>query len=213
MERSRSLAPRDQATSAFSTILMRLVDSSDATAAVLVDPDGETVDYAGSGDVYEMKIAAAEWRLVLSYVHAARIEHWQKTRELYFRGQRRSFAVIGLTDGYAIVLVLVPRSFGVSERAIDEAVRELKMEAGLDFSDPRRGRDLWVRVEVRTRVNDPRRPVAVWVEGAWTDLEVLGRYPLGDREVGYRARLSTGAELTLVREPLGRWYADVLPGA
>jgi hypothetical protein len=41
-------------------------------------------------------------------------------------------------------------------------------------------------------------------------LEVLGRWPsdLSRGDVGYRARLPSGAELTLVREPLGRWYVD-----
>ena len=38
---------------------------------------------------------------------------------------------------------------------------------------------------------------------------MLGRLaPLGPRERGWRVRLENGAEVTLVREPGGHWYAD-----
>ena len=51
---------------------------------------------------------------------------------------------------------------------------------------------------------------AIWVSGGWSPLEVLGRWRagLGRGDVGYRARLPTGAEVNLVRERLGRWYSD-----
>jgi hypothetical protein len=39
----------------------------------------------------------------------------------------------------------------------------------------------------------------------------LGRYlNLDRRELGFRARLTSGAEFALVREPLGYWYAGDL---
>jgi hypothetical protein len=53
------------------------------------------------------------------------------------------------------------------------------------------------------------------MEGEWQDLEVLGRYlddDLQPREMGFRTRVATGAEVTLVRERCGIWFADDLPG-
>jgi len=66
---------------------------------------------------------------------------------------------------------------------------------------------------VRVAHSDARRPDAVWLNGSWQAVTVLGRYRSGDlarRERGYLARLSTGAEFSLVREPLGFWFADGL---
>ena len=40
-------------------------------------------------------------------------------------------------------------------------------------------------------------------------VEVLGSLVLADaRERGFRVRLDTGVEVTVVREAGGRWYAD-----
>jgi hypothetical protein len=44
-------------------------------------------------------------------------------------------------------------------------------------------------------------------------VELLGRYEsrlLEEGEVGFRARLANGEEVNLVRERLGRWYAEDL---
>jgi hypothetical protein len=94
---------------------------------------------------------------------------------------------------------------------VHEAVRELCREAALSM--PRAllaDREHWRRVDVRCERLDARRPNAIWVSGGWSPLEVLGRWRAGlaHGDVGYRARLPTGAELTLVRERLGRWYSD-----
>jgi hypothetical protein len=74
-------------------------------------------------------------------------------------------------------------------------------------------KERWTRVEVRTRIGDPRRPEAVWRAGAWCQLVILGHFEHrgAHPELGFRARLATGAEFTLVREPLGRWYVDDMP--
>ena len=41
----------------------------------------------------------------------------------------------------------------------------------------------------------------------------IARDQLGRSEIGFRVRSSDGAELTLVREPLDRWYTEVPPDA
>lgn len=215
--RRNTLAGRDQAASAFSAALMRLCEGTGVAGAALVDAEGETVDYAGWLDPFDIKVAAAEWQLVVGALRESKVPTWPETQQLLVRASRRSYAIVPLTEGYAIVATLVRYCFGVSERAFAEAVRELCRESGL-VPPPflSRSRERWTRVEVRTSPRDRRRAEALWHGGAWRTLEILGRYTdadLGSHEVGYRARLSTGAELTLVRERLGIWYADDTPSA
>jgi hypothetical protein len=205
---------RDQAATPFGGTLMRLVDSTAAFGAALVDSEGETVDYAGAVLPYDIRIAAAEWALVLKTIKLSRVEDWTDTHEVRIRARGKSFAVLGLPEGYAVVLELTPRCFSLSPRAVTEAVRELCEEAGLELPRWLRPHENWSRVEVRPLPNDPRRPAAVWVGHAWTRVELLGKYQaahLEHGEIGYRARLASGAEITLVREQLGRWYAEDLP--
>lgn len=212
--RSRTLHGRDQATTPFGGTLLRLCDNTGAMGAALVDQEGETVDYAGTIDPYEIRVAAAEWRLVLRVVGESRVPSWSDTEELIVRSRRRSYAVRLLPEGYAIVLQLLSHCFSVSHRALGEAVRDLCAEAGLSLPAATRDRDKWTRVEVHTAPEDQRRPVSIWVGSVWSRVEVLGRYDetsLERGEVGYRARLANGAEVNLVREQLGRWYAEDLP--
>lgn len=206
--RRRASAKRDQDATPFSAVLLQLCDGTGALGGALVDTQGETVDYAGAVDPYEIRVAAAEWSLVLRALGASAIPGWPETRQVIVRAERRSYAVVALPEGYAIVLQLGLRCFTPSERALGEAVREICAEAGLEL--PVQRRDHWSRVEVRPAPADPRRPEAVWVGGAWARVEVLGRYLLRG-EMGYRARLANGAEINLVREKLGRWYAEDLP--
>lgn len=209
--RRRALVGRDQRASAFSAVLLRLCDAVGAVGAALVDAEGETVDYAGAIDPFDIKVAAAEWVVVLSLLRSSRIPSWPSTEQIVVRGTKKSFLVQMLEDGYAVVLQLAPRAFGISSRGVAEAVRDLCVEAGLEL--PRfihREKEQWWRVDVRSEPADSRRPCAIWAGGGWCGLEILGRWTTeGEpREVGYRARLPTGAEITLVRERLGRWYVD-----
>jgi hypothetical protein len=194
---------------------MRLCDATCALAAALVDTEGETVDYAGVVDPYEVRVSAAEWSLVLRVVARCESAPWQGTRQLMVRGARRSFAVVRVSSEYAIVVQLLPRCFRVSPRALAEARREIVQEAGLDPTEEvPHGEEQWVRLDVMTRPGT-RTPTALWWGGEWRALEVLGRYAseqLGRGETAYRARLPPGIELTLVREPLGLWYADQILG-
>jgi hypothetical protein len=211
IDQRRGLIERDQEASRFSAILMRLCEATGAFAAALVDSDGETVDYAGMIDPFQVKVAAAEWQIALRLVRQSRIPAWAETQFLSFRGGRRSFAAVALAEGYVIVIVLLRHSLTLSWRALCEAVRGISNEAGLAIPAAfRTEKERWTRVEVRTATGDPRRPEALWRDGTWAVLTILGHYQKSGAvpEVGYRARLLSGAEITLVREPLGRWYAD-----
>lgn len=211
--RRRSLAPRDQGPSSFSGILMELCDGTGALGAVLVDREGETVDYAGYLDPFALKVAAAEWRIVLAVARDVPHPHYRDTDGILVRGKKKSFAVVGLPDGYALVLELPRRSFGLSARAVAEAARAVELEASLGARRTTPAPERWLRVEVRTASTDRRRPEAVWLEGAWHPLVILGRHRgsiTARREIAFRARLPNGLEFTLVREPSGHWFADAL---
>jgi len=208
--RGRVAIDRDQEASPFSAILFRLCEGCAAHAAALVDSEGETVDYAGRIAPYEIRVAAAELRLVLEFTRNAEIPGFPDVSEIRIRTSLRSYAVIGLGDGYAIVLELLKHSLAVSRRALAQAVRELELEAGI-ASVLTPGSARWSRVRVRQSADDARRPDAIWLEGTWQAVTVLGRYRSADlarRERGYLARVPSGAEFSLVREPLGYWFID-----
>ncbi len=214
MKRQRRGAARDQSDSPFSAVLRRLCDDSGALAAALVDSEGETVDYGGLLSPYEIKVAAAEWRIVLEVVRSARIPGFQHVSGVTVRAARRSFLIEALPDGYAIALCLPQHQFVVSRRALAQATRELGAEAGLSMPE-RRGHATWAKVNVRfppARGSRRRaRPDAIWVGGDWCPITILGRYQARDlshSELGFLARLASGAEVFLVREPLGVWFVD-----
>jgi hypothetical protein len=205
---------RDQHASRFSAILSRLCEATFALAAALVDSGGETVDYAGKLAPFQVKIAAAEWQIVMRVLHESRVGWWAGTQYLCFRGARRSFIAVSLDEGYVIVIALPRHSLTPSWRALCEAVRDVSSEAGLRVPPAfRSDKERWTRVEVRTAPHDPRRPESLWRDGAWWALTILGHYQKSGAltEIGFRARLASGAEITLVREALGRWYADDVP--
>jgi hypothetical protein len=210
--RGRVAIDRDQDASPFSAILWRLCEGCSAHAAALVDKEGETVDYAGRISPYEIRVAAAELRLVLAFTRSAEVPGFRDVDEIRIRTGLRSYAIVGLGDGYAIVLELLRHSSSVSRRALAQATRELEFEAGIS-SVIHPGSTRWSRVRVRASSEDARRPEAVWFDGGWQPVTVLGRYRSADlarRERGYLARMPNGAEFSLVREPLGYWFVDEL---
>jgi len=208
----RLFGRRDQAPSSFAPTLGRLCSSAGVLGAALVDADGEAVDYAGRVDSFEIRVAAAEWRIILTRLSRSSHEPWRQTRQLMIRGVNKSFGAVLLPEGYALVVQLLPRCFRVSPRALSEAVREICENAGLSLEDAPAAQ--WRRVQVNESAPPQRRPNSVWVNRKWLPVEVLGRWvgpELRPNEIGYRVRLLGGEEITLVREPLAQWFAD--PGA
>ncbi len=208
---------RDQGESAFTSILRALVVRvPGAHAAALVDFQGETVDYAGRATPFDVRVAAAHWRIVLDEARgqsALRGLKWFAAR-----AARRSYLVYGLPERYALVVVLARAAgFAGWHRAVAACTRALSEEAawrGLAGSP-----EPWFAVDV---VSDRhRRPSSVRVAGAVRPVEILGTIvrrgqadawaapgDSGRRQRGWRVRFDTGAEATLVREPGGVWYAD-----
>ncbi|MFO7181694.1 MAG: hypothetical protein DIU78_023540 [Pseudomonadota bacterium] len=209
--RPRRTAPRDQRATAISGILHRLCEGSDAIAAALVDALGETVDYAGRLAPYDARVMAAELRILQSALNGCRSAALSRTHELVVRAARQSFLLRALSDGYALALALPRYAFRLSRRALAEAEAELAAETGLvPWVPADAGR--WVRVEVRLSEGTTPRPEAVWLEGGWRPVTLVGRlqaHDLGPGEIGFLAQLPSGAELVLVREPPGRWFAGL----
>jgi hypothetical protein len=202
--RRRGAPARDQNESAFAAILADLLKRvPGGRAAALVDRDGETVDYAGARNPYEMKVAAAHFRIVLDQARSQPL--LAATSTVLLRASRASFAVHALPEGYALVLWLARGAgFRGLGRSVPVCARRLAAEAGWS---PIRGAWHPVDVEVDGR-NAPR--ALLRAGGTEVPLEILGRFraALPEGERAWRVRLATGVELTLVRETGGFWYAD-----
>lgn len=198
---------RDQDVTPFSEILERLRAATGVKSAALVDAEGETVDYSGRGDPFDIRILAAEWRLVLQHLKETKI--LGGSYEFVVRAREKSFLVEALPEGYALVLELARRSTGVSDRALAEARKRLLAEAGFPGEDDPRGN--WSHVLVEEEPGQSRRPLRMETDDeALQEVTVLGRIPSARllNERSFRVRLSSGRECTLVREPLGHWYRE-----
>jgi len=197
--------PRDMAMTPFSRILGDLLPRMPgAYAAALVDVEGETVDYAGNVDPFDIKVAAAHWRIILEQIGALHLG-----RPMWFtvRGTKRSIELRALPDGYALVVLIAKRA-GVAgaTRALSACEHALAAEAGW----PLRATAAWSAVTVDC--DESGRPARIMYGGLSEPVEVIGAIRsglgLGRRERGFRIRLASGPEITLVREPGGFWYAE-----
>jgi predicted regulator of Ras-like GTPase activity (Roadblock/LC7/MglB family) len=201
----RPPVPRDTDPSAFARILEDLVTRiPGAQGAVLVDGEGEAVDYAGRLEPFGLKLAGAHWQLILNDLRG-RLDLLGTPRSVVVRGVSRSFIVHPLPDGYVLVLVLGRRAgFTVGTRAFAVCTRALALEARWSGSVAIAA---WFSVEVESK--RAGLPTRLRHGTLRKELEILGRLaPVGPRERGWRVRLENGAEVTLVREPGNHWYAD-----
>lgn len=199
-------APRDQDTTSFHEILRQLMRATpNASGAALVDFEGETVDYAGAIDPFELRVAAAHWQLVLSQL-AASSSPLGPVLQITVCTRLRSYVLRRLFAGYAVVIILHRHAaFAVSGRAMQEAEARLCAEAGW----PPRGATQWFGVDVEPEPTDRARPARLCAHGASHEVEVLGCMTgLRGKECGFRVRLSSGAELMLLRDRMGRWFTD-----
>jgi len=207
---------RDENPTAFTRILERLLELEPAVlGAVLVDNEGEAVDYAGGLTTFYTKVAGAYLRIALDQISSSdpfpsgttpsRMTLGRPT-QLLVRCVRRSFVVRALPDGYALVMVLKRQRFDISRRALTIVERELFEEA--EWPLPAQKGPVWHPVQVETSWRDRRRPLRLLAGSTWQRVEVLGSVVGLGRERGYRCHVRSLAEFTLVREPAGVWYAD-----
>lgn len=210
MTRRRKDGLRDQDMSTFARILQNFLEATPgALGAVLVDDYGEAVDYAGALDPFDVKVAGAHMQLELRKASQDLPEAWGPVRQVIIRAARRSYVARTLQEGYVLVVVMCRAAgYGISERAYAQVEFDLRAEGGWT---PPKGVERWVHARVESVELDRRRPLRVQLEGKWHDVQVIGSVVgLARGERGYRVRLATGAEFTLVRERLGRWYTDTV---
>lgn len=192
--------PRDMDESPFAAILGEFVSRlPGAIAAALVDAEGETVDYVGKYDVYELKVMAAHFRILLGTVGVL-VATEGAPSTLIVRGESRTVLGLMAKEGYAVVVVFRRRAgFARREIATLLLIKQLAKEAdwAIESSPP------WGAVEVHTDVRG--RPLEiVFGGGSRTPVEVLGTFGTH----GFRVRSDAGHEFCLVREPKNLWYAD-----
>jgi hypothetical protein len=195
---------------AFTGILRRHVEATPgALGAVLVDAEGEAVDYVGDTlDPFDVKVAAAHWRIVLSDIERGRLAvEGGPTTRLVVSTDARGFVLTALPDGYALLsIVHANAALGHADRSLDETLRALHREAGWTCPP---GAFRWHPLEVE--VDARARPSRVRLRQRWTDVVPIGRIAVGlePGEVGFRIHLPSGArETTLVLGRDDRWYAD-----
>jgi hypothetical protein len=236
---------RDIAPTPFTPILTDLVARlPGGLAAVLVDQEGETVDYAGDCEPYEIKVLGAHWRIVVDLVTESTGPRSGALRLIAVRGRQKSVLVRPLPERYAVVVLLRRRAgFAPCERAFSSCEQALAAEAGwaaartaptLQARAGARGaggrasstvpprpppttppgaaaRSAWFGVTMTC--DERRRPVRIEYGGLEEPVEVLGTLSgkanaLGRRERGFRIRLASGPEITVVRDASGHWYAE-----
>jgi hypothetical protein len=200
----RPVHARDTDATAFTSILTDLIQRiPGAHSAALVDGLGESVDYTGRVAPFDVKVAAAHYRIVIDEVRAR--APFQGLRAIVVRGSRGSFIARVLPDDYAVVVLLGKRAGFGGTRAFDVCERALVAEAGLSP----RVVPTWSVVAVECDAR--RRPTRVMsLDGSRSlSVDVLGTLlGLPNRERAFRVRLESGAEVLLVRELGGTWYAE-----
>ncbi|MCS6900450.1 MAG: hypothetical protein RMJ98_12335 [Myxococcales bacterium] len=172
-------------------------------AIVFVDQEGEAVDAVGWADEFDIKVAGAHLRLMLDLAH---FSCGGETQDLIISASQIGYRVRVVAEGYALVFLFTrDLAFHASPRVLEASIYAICKEAG--FSLPTK--QSWFAAEVLTYEAPPYKPRRARGRGDWLDLQVLGALVgAGHQERGYRVRLSNGHEVTLLREPLGRWWSD-----
>lgn len=213
--RPRRRAHRDQAESSFNLILEDFLEIVPfARGAAIVDTDGETVDYAGELDPFDLRVAAATFQIVMCELRSC--PYLSRLQQISVPMGRAGYLLRVLDPSYSLLIVLrTLGTYSVSPRALLELESRILTEAGLARVRPLR----WHRVDVKTNERSTR-PVALrpafraWdpeapEPGPWMSVEILGTVVgVGTEERGYRVRLPTGAEIMLLREKSRLWFSD-----
>jgi hypothetical protein len=205
-------AARDQAESAFTPILRRLLYRTTGILGVcFVDEEGESVDYCAALPPYDIKVTGAHLHVVMTdlarrFVGIGGGQSWL----LHVCGEHRDLLARRVSDNYMLVVILKPHA--LTRRllgGIEHAVTELRRESGMSVPSWEPVIDS-VSVEVREAVGWPYAPAAFHDSGRRVVIDdVLGRWAEGSGAHGricFRVRTETGEELTLVHDrAFDRW--------
>lgn len=217
---ARAETERDQIESSLTAPLRAIYHSTpNVLAAVFVDSEGECVDYCSGLDPFDSKVAAAQLQVVLDGVrHFAGRVSAGRPALLEILGQRRSFLVREVGDGYSVVVVVAGKSIDVAVGwALDECINTLRDETGLQTPawDPECDLEVttrhavgWEYAPTSFKLHSRRHAIAD-VLGRWEEEGGLAGRPL----VCFRVRDTEGVESTLAFDPsedvwlLWEWHA------
>jgi predicted regulator of Ras-like GTPase activity (Roadblock/LC7/MglB family) len=205
---------RDRPDSAFSFILNRFVEvHEEVQAAVVVDCDGECIDYASVIDPYEAKVFGAALLGTTAEITAAtRRMGAGSPIQWVVEAARYDLLVRRLSDDFTLVVVLSSRGLsGHVLAAMNTLADALRHEAGVTAAswDPS---SVPFRVQTRFGPDGEEVPASVYDAGVaqavvavlarWTERGVVSS---ADRTC-FRVRVARG-ELTLVFEPATKhWH-------
>jgi len=115
---------------AFTSILERLTEDEPAIWGVaLVDPSGETVDYAGSLPPFSIQLAGSHMQLVAA--SAERLGQLSAAQFISVRASEQTLMVRFLFDSYVLVLVADPDiHFEKVDQSVARCVEAVCLEAG-----------------------------------------------------------------------------------
>ncbi|NUP14224.1 MAG: hypothetical protein HOW73_49955 [Polyangiaceae bacterium] len=211
----RRRALRDQGESPFAAILEDLLALVPfVRGAAIVDFEGETVDYAGELDPFELRVAAATLQLTLADIREC--PYHGSAVQLSVCMGRAGYVLRALDPSYSLLMVLRKLgTFVVSTRVLLEIEARILVEAGL----PIVRKPSLHRIDVETfgrgsRIRPARiRPAQIARPAGqdldWMSVEVLGALVGGaPGERAFRVRLPTGAECTLLRESKRFWFSE-----
>ena len=199
-------APRDQDEGPLTVLLRQLlIICPQVLSAVLVDNDGECVDYCSLTDPYEAKVSGAILSLTLRQVRAfAEATDIGDVATLEVHGTEQDLAARNLGEGYCIVVVTEPQGCDQDVMtSMSRVAAAICAEAGLpqpswDSEEP------GLFVETRDAVGWPFAPVS-FAEGGGEPvriIDVLGRWEehgglSGSQLTCFRVRLEDQREETL----------------
>ena len=214
MRISRAETPRDMEETGFTPILRRLSETvPEVQVAVFVDEEGECVDYSARIGLFDAKIAGAQIH-VLTHTIVTHVTGILGTPHAYHVvADAREILVRRVSDEYTLVLLCDPPApLGALSQLVDEAVRDLRLEAAIapPLWEPHRET---LRVELRASAGWGYAPTAFSERGRRYELTaVVGRW-IDHEEQGavcFMVRTASGEETVLVHKAReGRWFRRV----
>lgn len=202
------LPTRDQDTTGFTRILDNLVEAVQGVlGAALVDDQGECVDYSGALRAYEIRLVAAHAQIELRNASYKLSETCGTVRSITIYARKQTIYAARIVEDYSLILIFMGANPPyVSHRALAQAEFDICREGGWPTTPIT---ERWIHLSVESSPDGRSRPCRIQLESLWYDVDVIGIVVgLSPGERGFRVRTRQGAEMTLVRERHGRWYAD-----